>query len=139
MKATDGDTKGGHSDGQSTNGAQSNKKVPNPSDESNKSRNANDPLSLPPDFSSEKYHQFIAAAEKVVGKENISVITDAAQLTQEHYIDPSKVHDMHNIVEKTYFVASAVLSPRDVPEVQAMMRLCNEFDMPVWPFSIGRK
>jgi hypothetical protein len=94
---------------------------------------------LPPGFTSERYLDFITAAEKVASKENALVIRDAAQLTHEHYTDPSKAHDMHNIVDKTYFVASAVLSPREVPEVQAIMRLCNEFEMPVWPFSIGRK
>jgi hypothetical protein len=139
MKAPNDDTDGGHSNGLFTTGSHSSKKVPNPPHDPKETRNPNDPLSLPPGFSSEKYHEFVAAAEKVVGKENTLVITAAAQLTHEHYTDPSKVHDMHNIVEKTYFVASAVLSPRDVPEVQAMMRLCNEFDMPVWPFSIGRK
>jgi hypothetical protein len=127
------------SNGLGTNGSLTNKKVPNSVHESKESRNPNDPLTLPPGFSSEKYQEFIAAAGELVGKENVLVITDAAQLTHEHYTDPSKVHDMHNVVEKTYFIASAVLSPREVPEVQSIMRLCNEFEMPVWPFSIGRK
>ena len=39
---------------------------------------------------------------------------------------------------KAQFVSSAVVAPRNVPEVQAIMRLCNEFEIPVWPFSIGR-
>ena len=45
---------------------------------------------------------------------------------------------MHVILDCDYFVASAVISPRSVLEVQALMRLCNEFSMPVWPYSIGR-
>lgn len=45
---------------------------------------------------------------------------------------------MYHVVEKEYFVSSAVVAPRNVPEVQGMMRLCNEFEIPVWPFSIGR-
>jgi FAD/FMN-containing dehydrogenase len=45
---------------------------------------------------------------------------------------------MYHVLPKQYFVSSAVVAPRDIPEVQAIMRLCNEFEIPVWPFSIGR-
>ena len=45
---------------------------------------------------------------------------------------------MHAILDHDYFVASAVISPRSVLEVQVLMRLCNEFSMPAWPYSIGR-
>lgn len=45
---------------------------------------------------------------------------------------------MYHITEKEYFVSSAVVAPRNVGEVQAIMKLCNEFEIPVWPFSIGR-
>jgi FAD/FMN-containing dehydrogenase len=45
---------------------------------------------------------------------------------------------MYHITSKEYFVSSAVVAPRNVPDVQAIMRLCNEFEIPVWPFSIGR-
>lgn len=45
---------------------------------------------------------------------------------------------MYHVVEKQFFVSSAVIAPKDVPDVQSIIKLCNEFDMPVWPFSIGR-
>ena len=45
---------------------------------------------------------------------------------------------MHAILDRDYFVASVVISPRSTPEVQALMRLCNEFSMPVWPYSTRR-
>ena len=45
---------------------------------------------------------------------------------------------MYHVLPKQHFVSSAVAVPRDVPEVQEIMRLCNEFEIPVWPFSIGR-
>ena len=45
---------------------------------------------------------------------------------------------MYHVLPKAQFVSSAVVAPRNVPEVQAIMRLCNEFEIPVWPFSIGR-
>lgn len=45
---------------------------------------------------------------------------------------------MFHVLEKEYFLNSAVVVPPDVPDVQAISRLCNEFEIPVWPFSIGR-
>jgi FAD binding domain len=45
---------------------------------------------------------------------------------------------MHAIYDRDFFVASAVLCPRNVSNVQALVRLANKFAMPIWPFSIGR-
>ena len=45
---------------------------------------------------------------------------------------------MYHVTPKEYFVSSAVVAPRGVSDVQAIMRLSNEFEIPVWPFSIGR-
>lgn len=42
------------------------------------------------------------------------------------------------MTEKTHFISSAVIAPREVPEVQSLMKLCNEFHIPVWTFSAGR-
>jgi hypothetical protein len=111
-------------------------KIPN--NQSN-ARVSGDPLTLPPGISSEQFHYFISRAQKICGKENVTIISDPEQLSHEHYTDPSKVHDMHNIVDKEYFVASAVVCPKEVPDVQGIMRLANELEIPVWPFSIGRK
>lgn len=68
----------------------------------------------------------------------MTIISDEAELSQESYLEPSKAHDMFNIADKTYFVCSAVVAPRDAGEVQELMKLANEFEIPVWPFSIGR-
>jgi len=112
------------------------KKVPNVTDGTRKS---SDPLTLPPGISSDQFHEFIAAAEEICGKDNVTTVSDLAQLSHEHYTDPSKMHDMHNIVDEEYFVASAVVCPSKVPDVQILMRLANKMEIPVWPFSIGRK
>lgn len=45
---------------------------------------------------------------------------------------------MFFVADKTFFVSSAIVAPRNVGEVQAIVRLCNEFEIPIWPFSIGR-
>jgi hypothetical protein len=97
-----------------------------------------DPLVLPPGKSSAHFQQFIKRTQAICGAENVFLIERADQLVDGTYKQPNKTHDMHAILERTYFVCSATISPRNVPEVQDMMRLCNEFDIPVWPFSIGR-
>jgi hypothetical protein len=134
----DGGDHGGNANG-ATAKTSSSKKIPHLPTRSKESQHPGNPLTLPPGFTSEKYDEFITAVRQIVGEQNVTLITDAAQLIHEHYTDPSKAHDMHNVIEKTYFVASAVLCPRVVKDVQDIMRLCNQFEMPVWPFSIGRK
>ncbi|KAL1591367.1 hypothetical protein SLS60_012066 [Paraconiothyrium brasiliense] len=97
-----------------------------------------DPLALPPGISSEKFKEYISRAKEIVGEENVTVISTVEELQKESYMEPSKAHDMFHVFDKEYFVASAVVAPRKVTEVQALMRLSNEAVVPVWPFSIGR-
>jgi hypothetical protein len=51
----------------------------------------------------------------------------AASLTRTR----QKAHNMHNMVDREYFAASAMISPAKVSDVQGIMRLCNEFEVPV--------
>ncbi len=106
-----------------------------PNDSSKKS--AGDPIALPPETSSEEFKEYIKKAIEIIGKENVNVITDKDKLTKENYTDSSKAHDMFHVFDKDYFVASAVVAPRKVIEVQAIMKLCNEYGIPAWPFSVG--
>jgi FAD/FMN-containing dehydrogenase len=118
------------------------------------------PLVLPPKTSLEVFRQFMQRMEDIVGTENATVVSSDDELQHENYMDPSKAHDvsgrpfsnnkvsfdgrqadqqqMYHVLPKQHFVSSAVVAPRDIPEVQAIMRLCNKFEIPVWPFSIGR-
>ena len=101
-------------------------------------RKAGDPLVLPPGVTSGIFHDFAVQAATVVGELNIAVITDEEELRKDHYADPSKAHDMFHLFDKDYFVVSAVIAPRKVTEVQSVVRLCNDFEIPLWTFSIGR-
>lgn len=96
------------------------------------------PLILPPNTTAATFSTFIDRLTEVVSDENLTIVNDEKQLLKEDYMDRSKVHDMFHIVEKEQFVSSAIVAPRSVPEVQAIMRLANEFEIPVWPFSMGR-
>lgn len=101
-------------------------------------RVAGQPLCLPPGVSPERFKEFTTRAGHICGDANVTIISKTEELSHEDYLDPAKAHDMYHIVGKEYFVSSAVVAPRDVPDVQAIVRLCNEFEIPLWPFSIGR-
>lgn len=97
-----------------------------------------DPIALPPGTSSEEFVEYIKKAIAIVGEKNVTVIKNKDELSKEDYSDPSKAHDMYHVFDKDFFVASAVIAPRKVTEVQTIMKLCNEYGIPVWPFSVGR-
>ncbi|KAH8652730.1 putative D-lactate dehydrogenase [Tricladium varicosporioides] len=99
---------------------------------------SSDPKILPPGCTAENFHAFIANVHKLCGDENVVLIEVDQRLVDGDYMHPCKGHDMHAIMARDYFVASATISPRDVPEVQALMKLCNKHEILVWPFSIGR-
>ncbi|TKA81772.1 Vanillyl-alcohol oxidase [Cryomyces minteri] len=99
---------------------------------------SSEPMKLPPRTSIETFTTFIARAGQLCGADNVSIISKSDKLIDGNYMNPCKGHDMHAIYDREYFLASAIICPREVPEVQALMRLCNEFEIPVWPFSIGR-
>jgi hypothetical protein len=101
-------------------------------------RNAGDPHVLPPNTTSAQFAQFIERVTSIVGSENILIVETKEQLNDGTYKEPNKTHDMHAVLDRDYFVCSASVAPRNVPDVQDLMRLANEFDIPVWPFSIGR-
>lgn len=109
-------------------------RVPN----TNTNRATGDPLVLPPGTSSEQFSEFIKRCREICGAVNVRVIEVEDDLIDGTYKQPNKTHDMHHLIDKTAFVCSATIAPREVPEVQGMMRLCSEFEIPVWPFSIGR-
>lgn len=96
------------------------------------------PLVLPPGIAPSVFHQFISEVTEVTTAENVIITSNPDQLDKQDYRDPSKMHDMFDITSKQHFVSSAVVTPRDVAEVQAIVKLCNKFEIPLWPFSIGR-
>ncbi|TQS31606.1 hypothetical protein Golomagni_08106, partial [Golovinomyces magnicellulatus] len=96
------------------------------------------PLKLPPNTNQETFSQFIDKAHGIVGSENVVVVSGPEHLAKDNYLDPSKNHDMFHIMDKDHFISSATISPRDVAEVQSIVKMCNDFEIPLWPFSVGR-
>lgn len=96
------------------------------------------PLALPPNISPDVFDRFVREIKETVGSENIKLITSVAQLNDGSYLEQPLTHDSHHILDQDYLVASAVVSPRSVPEIQAIVRAANSFQIPLWPISIGR-
>ena len=96
------------------------------------------PLVLPPNVSQEIFNEFISGCSIELGPHNVDVITSKSQLDDGDYMNPQFTHDPHHILKQDFFLASAILAPRNVADVQAIVRSANEHRIPLWPVSIGR-
>ncbi len=82
---------------------------------------------LPPGVSEENFTAAIAAFTEIVGDKWI--LSDIAELLQ--FADPYPVGDLGA-------APSAVVSPADVEQVQAVVRVANEYGIPLSPVSTGK-
>jgi hypothetical protein len=98
---------------------------------------SNEPLVLPPHVSKDAFNKFISNCREAVG-DNIDVISSAAQIDDGDYMKPNYTHDPHHVLKQDFFLASAVIAPRNVADVQAIVKAANEHKVPLWPISIGR-
>ncbi|PQV47628.1 FAD-binding oxidoreductase [Paraburkholderia sp. BL21I4N1] len=84
--------------------------------------------SLPPEVSAAQFDRALAGWRASVGESH--VVTSAAGLAA--YLDPFAPG------EPTAFSASAALLPASVDEIRAVLRIANEFRIPLWTVSTGR-
>ncbi|PQE18996.1 Vanillyl-alcohol oxidase protein [Rutstroemia sp. NJR-2017a WRK4] len=113
-------------------------KVPNRSKSDSQATFPGDPMILPPGISSSDFNVFISRCIEAIGYENVQIVEAKDELVDGTYEEPCHGHDMHAVLEKDYFVCSAVVCPKGVEDVQEVMKIANEADLPVWPYSIGR-
>ncbi|KIL87796.1 hypothetical protein FAVG1_08675 [Fusarium avenaceum] len=91
---------------------------------------------LPPGIGASEHRQFFDELAKVVGDENISrdALTGAlvGPHKQQSYGDPYKLANdaQHN--------PSGAVRPASVEELQQVLRLANQFSIPLWTISRGR-
>jgi 4-cresol dehydrogenase (hydroxylating) flavoprotein subunit len=85
-------------------------------------------LTLPPRVSAAKFEQALKAFEGVVGKGWV-LATDE---------DRDAYSDIYAPGPESEWPASAALAPASVEEVQAIVRLANEYKTPLWPTSRGK-
>jgi hypothetical protein len=76
------------------------------------------PLALPPKITKEQFNTFIQTIIELVGAENVNVITSKDQIDDASYENPTYTHDPHHILEQDFFLASGIVAPRNVADVQ---------------------
>ena len=96
------------------------------------------PLALPPNIEPKTFFEFVNEVTALVEIENIRIVTSTDELDDGSYLNQPRTHDPHHILDKDYFLASAVVCPRSVPDVQALVVTANKYKIPLWPTSIGR-
>ncbi|SEI40349.1 FAD-binding oxidoreductase [Paraburkholderia diazotrophica] len=84
---------------------------------------------LPPDVSAAAFDRALAAFEAIVGATQLA--SSAASLAP--YADPFAPGTL-----AASFVPSAALLPANVDEIRAILRVANEYRIPLWTVSTGR-
>lgn len=77
-----------------------------------------EPLALPPGLSAKAFNIFLDKVLSVVGAGNVDVITTKEQLDPGSYMNPQYSVDPHPVLAPDTFLASAIVAPRDVADVQ---------------------
>ena len=83
---------------------------------------------LPPDLTAEDLEAAIAAFAAAIGDDRVA--TDAASL--------SECQDPFQAPGTSTNLAAAVVWPRSVEDVQAIVRIANQYRVPLWPISRGK-
>ena len=96
------------------------------------------PAVLPPCVTAEEFDRFIRQVSELVRSENVVLITSKKNLDDGSYMEPTYTHDPHHVLEQDFFLASAIVAPRNVSDVQEIVRIANQASVPLWPISIGR-
>ncbi|GAA5948617.1 hypothetical protein JCM21900_005191 [Sporobolomyces salmonicolor] len=93
-------------------------------------------VTLPPDFSMETFTRAIEDLRGMIGHDFV-VVSDGP-LNSGNYYHPPMASDGYALLDKDYFVGSAVAYPGSTAEVQAIVKWANRWVFPLWPVSIGR-
>lgn len=94
------------------------------------------PLVLPPDYSREQFLQAVDELKKELGESHVVVVEGI--LDDGWYLEHPNAHDGFSIMDQDDLVASCVVYPGNVEDVQIIVRWANKFLVPLWPISIGR-
>src|SRR5262245_39893775 len=85
-------------------------------------------VALPPGVSANAMERAVAAFAAALGQD--AVLTSEQELRE--------FRDPYAYVGSDEFTAGAVVMPTSVEEVQAVVRVANEFRVPLWTFGQGR-
>lgn len=93
-------------------------------------------VTLPPGISSDSFARAMDDLCGLVGSENVHI--NDGPLNDGNYYTPALSHDSYAVMEKDYFVASAVCDPANTEEVVKIVKWANNWTIPLHPISIGR-
>lgn len=85
-------------------------------------------LPIPPGLTNEKFSHFLSECAKVVG--HSSLLTDDS--------DRLAYRDAYRMVGEETHIPSAAVLAKDTAQVQALVKLANQYKVPVWPISRGK-
>lgn len=93
---------------------------------------------LPDDVLAKEFNAAIEEFKKIVGDPNHVERVELSTLIDGDYHNNPRTHDLYHMFEKERFVASAIVKPGSTEEVQAIVKVANEFKIPLWVTSMGR-
>ncbi|KAF2475131.1 FAD-linked oxidase-like protein [Lindgomyces ingoldianus] len=93
-------------------------------------------LALPQGISKPAFLSAISSLRAILGGENVEI--NDGELKNGWYMEHPNTHDMMPILSSEEFVASAVVYPGSVSEVQTITQWANQHLIPISPISLGR-
>jgi len=93
-------------------------------------------VTLPPGLSADSFSRALDELRGLIGSENVHL--NDGPLNDGDYYTPAISHDSYAILDKDYFVASAVCDPANTAEVVKIVKWANNWIIPLHPISIGR-
>ena len=85
---------------------------------------------LPPGVTASRFHRYVDALAQVVGQDWV-LTSDDDVLTYRDAYTPFKG-------EPEEYIPSGAVAPDSVDQVQRIVRLANEYSVPLWPISTGK-
>ncbi|KAK7206961.1 glycolate oxidase [Myxozyma melibiosi] len=91
---------------------------------------------LPPYTTRDKFNSAMAALSRILGASNVEI--NDKPLKDGWYIEHPNTHDAYHLLPATDSVSSAACYPGSTEEVSAVVKWANQYEIPIFPISIGR-
>ncbi|KAF2710045.1 vanillyl alcohol oxidase [Pleomassaria siparia CBS 279.74] len=93
-------------------------------------------LPIPQGISASTFHMVISELKTLLGAQHVEL--NDAELKNGWYMQHPNTHDMMPLLHSEEFIASAVVYPGSVEDVQRIVKWANKHLVPIYPISMGR-
>ncbi|GAA6003646.1 FAD-binding oxidoreductase [Rhodotorula paludigena] len=93
-------------------------------------------VTYPPNFTQETFERAMGDLRRTLGAQHVEI--NDGPLNDGNYYHVPLSHDGYAVLEKDYFVPSAIACPGSTADVQAIVKWANRWVFPLWPISVGR-